>query len=89
MKILLLLITPDRGLAGPLVSNLYKEAGEFITPFIIESGNREKLLQLLREDANIIPVEGEDGSTTFRRREIKAKTSKCLLMQQKLLMQEY
>ena len=36
---------------------------------IIESGNREKLLQLLREDANIIPVEGEDGSTTFRRRE--------------------
>ena len=30
-KILLLLITPDRGLAGPLVSNLNKEAGEFIT----------------------------------------------------------
>ncbi len=30
-KILLLLITPDRGLAGPLVSNLYKEAGEFIS----------------------------------------------------------
>ena len=29
-KILLLLITPDRGLAGPLVSNLNKEAGEFI-----------------------------------------------------------
>ena len=36
---------------------------------VIESGNREKLLQLLREDANIIPVEGDDGSTTFRRRE--------------------
>ena len=36
---------------------------------IIESGNREKLLQLLREDANIIPVEGEDGSTSYRRRE--------------------
>ncbi len=36
---------------------------------IIESGNREKLLQLLREDANIIPVEGEDGSTTYRKRE--------------------
>lgn len=29
-KVLLLLITPDRGLAGPLVSNLNKEAGEFI-----------------------------------------------------------
>ena len=36
---------------------------------VIESGNREKLLQLLREDANIIPVEGEDGSTSYRRRE--------------------